>query len=183
MRRDGRPDSLGSVNVLAGLAEGVLDAILEREDDPGRDPFAVALERYRTGGPPLEAAPSWRRGRRAPLSAGDPSRVLRMLDRELLSGVLGYATAATAAATAEGEPPGRAEEDEASPTLAVIGAGGPMPSLEMAADGTWHVAASAAAEAGHAGDAARAGVPTLASRYPARRGGAAPGLPPPHDRS
>ncbi|MGH2379160.1 MAG: hypothetical protein ACRDGT_11880 [Candidatus Limnocylindria bacterium] len=168
------------MNVLAGLAEGVLDAILEREDDPGRDPFAMALERYRTAGPPLEAAPSWRRGRRAPPSAGDPSRVLRMLDRELLSGVLGYATAT---ATAEGEPADRAEEEDASPTLAVIGAGGPMPSLEMAADGTWHVAASAAAEARHPGDAARASVPTLASRYPARRGGAAPGLPPPHDRS
>ena len=166
------------MNVLAGLAEGVLDAILEREDDPRRDPFAVALARYRSGGLPDEAAASWRAARRAAPGGGDPTSVLRKLDRDLLMGVVGYATGAMAA-----EPPAEtAEGPDASPKLVVIGAGGPMPSLEMAADGTWHVAASAATpEARESSEAVRASVPALASRYPAPRRGPSSGLRPPTD--
>lgn len=166
------------MNVLAGLAEGVLDAILEREDDPRRDPFAVALARWRSGGLPDEAAASWRSARRAAPGRGDPTSVLRKLDRDLLMGVVGYATGALTA-EAEGE---RDEAPDDARKLAVIGAGGPMPSLEMAADGTWHVAASAATpEARESSDAVRASVPTLASRYPAPRRGPASGLRGPTD--
>ena len=166
------------MNVLAGLAEGVLDAILEREDDPRRDPFAVALARYRSDGLPDEASASWRSARRAAPGGGDPTSVLRKLDRDLLTGVVGYATG-----TLTAEPPGeRSEGPDASPKLAVIGAGGPMPSLEMAADGTWHVAASAATpEARESSEAVRASVPTLASRYPSPRRGPASGLRSPTD--
>lgn len=166
------------MNVLAGLAEGVLDAILEREDDPRRDPFAVALARYRSGGPPDEAAAPWRSARRVTVRGADPTSVLRKLDRDLLQGVMGYATGAMTA-----EPSSETAEDPgASPKLAVIGAGGPMPSLEMAADGTWHVAATAATpEARESSEAVRAGVPTLASRYPAPRRGPSSGLRSPTD--
>jgi len=166
------------MNVLAGLAEGVLDAILEREDDPRRDPFAVALARYRSGGVPIEAAPFWHSARGAERKGGDPTPVLRRLGRDLLTGVVGYATGAMTA-----EPPAEmAEGPDASPKLALIGAGGPMPSLEMAADGTWHVAASAATPgARESSEAVRASVPTLASRYPAPRRGPSSGLRPPTD--
>lgn len=165
------------MNVLAGLAEGVLDAILEREDDPRRDPFAVALARYRSDGLPDEASASWRSALRA-APGGDPTSVLRKLDRDLLTGVVGYATG-----TMTAEPPGeRTEGPDASPKLAVIGAGAPMPSLEMAADGTWHVAASSATPEGReSSEAVRASVPTLASRYPAPRRGPSSGLRPPTD--
>lgn len=154
------------MNVLAGLAEGVLDAILEREDDPRRDPFAVALARYRSGGVPLEAAPTWHSARHRAFGS-DPSAVLRKLDRDLLTGVVDYATGVAT-------PDLPAEEiehpEDASPRLGLVGSGGPMPSLEMAADGTWHVAASAATpEALRASDDAGASVPTLASRYPRPR--------------
>lgn len=153
------------MNVLAGLAEGVLDAILEREDDPLRDPFAVALERYRSRGVPDEATAAWRSVRRASHGA-DATSVLRKLDRDLLLGVVGYATGAMAAETSTES----ARDGEASRKLGVIGAGGPMPSLEMAPDGTWHVPASAVpADAQRAGDSSRAAVPTLASRYPRPR--------------
>jgi hypothetical protein len=166
------------MNVLAGLAEGVLDAILERGDDPRRDPFAVALARYRSGGLPDEAAASWRSARRAARGGGDPTSILRKLDRDLLSGVVGYATGEAIA-----DPPAEtAEGADLSPTLAVVGSGGPMPSLEMAADGTWHVAASAATpEARESSDAVRASVPTLASRYPAPRRAHPSGLRAPTD--
>src|SRR3990170_1787177 len=165
------------MNVLAGLAEGVLDAILEREDDPRRDPFAVALARYRSDGLPDEASASWRSARRAATGGGDPTSVLRKLDRDLLMGVVGYATG-----TMTAEPPSEGPEaPDASPKLAVIGAG-PMPSLEMAADGTWHVAASSATpEARESSEAVRASVPTLASRYPAPRRGPSSGLRSPTD--
>lgn len=167
------------MNVLAGLAEGVLDAILEREDDPRRDPFAVALARYRSDSLPDEASGSWRSALRSAPGGADPTSVLRKLDRDLLMGVVGYATG-----TMSAEPPseGTEEDPDTSPKLAVIGAGGPMPSLEMAADGTWHVAASGATpEARESSEAVRASVPTLASRYPAPRRGPSSGLRSPTD--
>lgn len=152
------------MNVLAGLAEGVLDAILDIEDDPRSDPFAVALERYRAGGVPADATAPWRSVRRPRLGA-DSTSVLRRLDRDLLLGVVGYATGAMT----PGSERGSTEDPDGSRRLGVIGAGGPMPSLEMAPDGTWHVAASATTEAQRAGDTAHAVVPTLASRYPRPR--------------
>lgn len=165
------------MNVLAGLAEGVLDAILDREDDPRRDPFAVALARYRADALPDEASASWRSALRA-ATGSDPTPILRKLDRDLLMGVVGYATG-TMTAEPEGE---RTAAPDASPKLAVIGAGGPMPSLEMAPDGTWHVAASSATpESRESSEAVRAGVPTLASRYPAPRRGPSAGLRSPTD--
>lgn len=154
------------MNVLAGLAEGVLDAILERQDDPGRDPFAVALARYRSGGVPQEAAASWRGAPAGRLPGRAASSVLRRLDRDLLADVVGYARGESPAGRMEAP----FEEGPASPTLGVIGAGGAMPSLELGNDGTWHVAKSAATpEARRASDKTRAGVPTLASRYPRDR--------------
>lgn len=162
------------MNVLAGLAEGVLDAILEREDDPERDPFAVALARYRSGGIPDEAAASWRAVRVAQHADRGTADVLRKLDRDLLVGVVRYATGSAD----EPAPPDEAETEEASPTLAVVGAGGPMPSLELGPDGTWHVASSGEAPlARRGGEKARAGLSSLASRYPEHRGPpAVPGL-------
>lgn len=161
MRAGGRPASLYGVNVLFGLAEGFVDAVLERDEDPERDPFAMALERYRERGMPDEARGAWRElvVRRAPEEATD---VLRKLDRDLLSGLVSYATAAAAApdesALAEGP---------AAPTLALIGAAGRMPSLELSSDGTWHVAETGpSSDERRAADKTKAGIPTLASRYP-----------------
>ena len=159
MRGGERPESLEPVNVLAGLAERVVQAVLERGEDE-RDPFADALERYRSAGVPAEADAPWRGGRGLPGPA--VRRVLRTLGRDLLAGVVSYATTSAS----KEEAPAEAEEVEDAPRLAVVGAGRTMPSLELAPDGTWHVAAPAEAPGTTAGGRPHAAVPTLASRYP-----------------
>lgn len=169
MRAVGGPDSLVGVNVLAGLAEGVLDAILEREDDRGRDPFAVALERYRSVGAPDEVAGGWRGSARSAAADRATTEVLKKLDRDLLAGIVRYAAAEEPAA-AEPEP-----ADEASPRIEVVGAPRTMPSLELGADGTWHVAAPAGDAQGRATGSPRSRLGGFASRYPRHR--ALPGGP------
>jgi hypothetical protein len=159
MRAGERPDSLFGMNVLAGLAEGVVDAVLER-DEPERDPFAMALQRYRASGAPGDLFGAWRAGA-APRSGRREAEVLRKLDRDLLVGVVGYATTRPSAVVPEA-----ADEAPAGPTLGVIGDRGAMPALEMGSDGTWHVAERApTADARRAADKTKASVPTLASRY------------------
>lgn len=145
------------MNVLAGLAEGVLDAVLEREDDRGRDPFALALERYREIPFPEELATGWRERVRARRGDERAAAVLKKLDRDLLAGIFRYATTPPETTSVE--------TDEAPPpNVAPIGQGRAMPSLELGADGTWHVADSGRA----GGDPARARL-GLSSRYPSRR--------------
>lgn len=153
------------VNVLAGLAEGVLDAILEREDDRERDPFAVALERYRSVGTPDEVSGVWRGSTRR--AAGDlaATEVLKRLDRDLLAGIVRYASAEGPGEPATPEP----VEDAGMPSsLAILGAARAMPSLELGADGTWHVAAAPVGAPGRPTDP-RSRLAGSASRYPRQR--------------
>jgi hypothetical protein len=165
------------VNVLAGLAEGVVDAILERDDDRERDPFVVALERYRSAGSPDEVAGGWRGSTRSAAADRAATEVLKKLDRDLLAGIVRYAssemTPDIAAEAAEDEVAGAPSQ------LGVVGAPRAMPSLELGADGSWHVAAPAGGAQHRAADPlSRFG--GFTSRYPKRR--ALPGLPRPTTR-
>jgi hypothetical protein len=162
------------VNVLAGLAEGVLDAILEREDDRERDPFVVALERYRTAGSPDEVAGGWRGSIRSAAAHRAATDVLKKLDRDLLAGIVRYASS-EAAPDVEVE----AAEDEGAGAPSQLGVLGAMPSLELGADGSWHVAAPAGGAQDRAADP-RARFGGFTSRYPKHR--ALPGLPRPTTR-
>lgn len=159
------------MNVLAGLAEGVLDAVLEREDDRGRDPFALALERYREIPFPEELATGWRERAHARGADERAADVLKRLDRDLLAGIVRYATTPPETPSVEAE--------EAPPSnVAPIGQGRAMPSLELGADGTWHVADSGRAGA----DPARARL-GLSSRYPSPRAISETPLPQIHRRT
>lgn len=145
------------VAVLSGLAEAVLDVVLERDD--AALPFAEALARYRRTGAAPAPVTGWRTA--LPSHHGDRSAidVLKRLDRDLLSGLIrGDAADETGPAVA-GIP---AE----APRLELVGVVRTMPSLELGADGAWHVASGDAPTRERGPVGARPAVPSLASRYP-----------------
>ena len=161
------------VDVLTDLAQRVLAALLEREgEEEGggqRDPFAAALQRYVAQGAPADLGGRWRRqlGPRGP-TEGRALAVLTKLDRDLLTGVVAYATSDEDLARA---PAPAADEEDAAGRLQLLGARKelPMPSLELGPDGSWRVA-GVVRGAGRAADgrleAPRPALTWLRSRYP-----------------
>lgn len=161
------------VDVLTDLAQRVLAAVLEREgEEEGggqRDPFAAALQRYVAHGAPADLGGRWRRqlGPRGP-TEGLALAVLTKLDRDLLTGVVAYATSDEDLARA---PAPAADEEDAAGRLQLLGARKelPMPSLELGPDGSWRIA-GVVRGAGRAADGRleppRPAFGWLRSRYP-----------------
>ena len=162
------------MDVLTDLAQRVLAAVLEREgEEEGggqRDPFAAALQRYVAHGAPADLGGRWRRqlGPRGP-TEGRALAVLTKLDRDLLTGVVAYATSDEDLARAPA--PAADEEDTPAGRLQLLGARKelPMPSLELGPDGSWRVA-GVVRGAGRAADgrleSPRPTLGWLRSRYP-----------------
>lgn len=128
------------------------------------DPFTLALKRYQASGIPEDLGARWRHTR-AQSAEGTPDlSLLRKLDRDLLSGVVRYATEPTAGRPLEDEddPPGDAP---VSLSIGVATGDGVPPALVLGEDGRWHADdlpdSGAAAPRGRL--AALAGLP---SRYP-----------------
>lgn len=166
------------VDALSDLARRLVDAVrdsdrTERIDDP----FALALDRYLTAGDPPEVEGRWRAALRTrPAGEAAAVAVLRKLDRDLLAGVVRFATGNGRSAvlpdeagshegtSAAGPPDGG--DDERPARLRVITDASTLPALVLGPDGAWHAAEGPAAPRSVA-RGRLASLAGLASRYPA----------------
>ena len=159
-----RPDA----DALSDLAHRVVGAVRAPEAAAAdEDPFTLALKRYQSAGAPAELRARWRdaltEGAKADVAAA--SSVLRRLDRDLLSGVVRYATDVAPAEPEEESANERAGEAAPLPSLRVVTDATALPALVMGSDGTFH--ADDARPAGTAAPRGRlASLTGMASRYP-----------------
>lgn len=152
-------------DALSDLARSFVTAARGPQADAvADDPFTLALKRYQVSGIPEDLGARWRQTRAKSAERAPDLTLLRKLDRDLLSGVVGYATA-----HAVGGPLEEPEEVPAEPpsklTIGVAAGPAAPPPLVMGEDGRWH--ADDAPETGATASRGRlAALAGLASRYP-----------------